>query len=86
MDVQLVQEGFNEMPDISQKFCKLLYKYLYKVLAHHSAGLVVVKVHQVSQLPSFLQILFVRSIDKSLREIDSIPQVVAVVEQNIIKS
>ena len=55
-------------------------------MAHHSAGLVVVKVHQVSQLPSFLQILFVRSIDKSLREIDSIPQVVAVVEQNIIKS
>jgi len=43
----------------------------------HSASLVVVKVHQVSQLPSFLQILFVRSIDKSLREIDSIPQVVA---------
>ena len=69
-----------------ESFVNFLYKYLFKVLAHHSASLVVVKVHQVSQLPSFLQILFVRSIDKSLREIDSIPQVVAEVEQNIIKS
>ena len=69
-----------------ESFVNFLYKYLHKIFTHHSAGLVVVKVHQVSQLPSFLQILFVRSIDKSLREIDSIPQVVAEAEQNIIKS
>ena len=43
---------------------------------HHATSLVVVEIHQVSQLPRFLETLFVWAVNKSLGKIDSIPQVV----------
>ena len=53
--------------------------------AHHATSLVVVKIHQVSKLPRFLETLFVRAVNKSLGKIDSIPQVVTAMCHKITK-
>ena len=46
-------------------------------LTYHSAGFVIVEIHQVSQFPGFLQLFLVGTIDKLLGKADAVPQVVA---------
>ena len=43
---------------------------------YHSAGFIIVEIHQISQFARLLELFLVRTVDKLLGKADAVPQVV----------
>ena len=43
---------------------------------YHSAGFIIVEIHQISQFARFLELFLVRTVDELLGKADAVPQVV----------